>query len=442
MKRPGARSLLLVGLAWLAIVPLLPAQRSSVDDPARKREKSHAVLPNTNNRVDAERLLRERLDHARELHDWQEGNELLQKILQQPDKYLSKEDQDQLRKLRGDPYDLRSFNPDLYELVRKWVKEQKGRPEQEMKVPQRQLDSLERLLGEAPKVAPGIPPDEPPPPATTPSPSPPDRPRSPDRPPIPPGQHLPPAAQEAREVEFRQQLLRLLERLPSSVGGSDVLRRAQEDLYRSRFQQADDWLKLRQRAEGLRAELPRLSQSLGLDGILPDAGQLFRGRPTLPDLGGWSGSVSPPGLPAVSAPGDGSDLWHGLLWLVAGVALVLVLWKILAGQRGKGSEPGTGWRLGRWPVDPASVATREDLVRAFEYLTLLCFGPVARSWNHLQIAERLGGTEVDEERHRAAVHLAGLYEQARYAPPEGPLPAGELEAARRHLCFLAGASAE
>jgi hypothetical protein len=94
-------------------------------------------------------------------------------------------------------------------------------------------------------------------------------------------------------------------------------------------------------------------------------------------------------------------------------------------------------------VDPAQVATRQDLIRAFEYLSLLRLGPAARSWNHRAIAARLSAEPSDAaaERRCAAAHLAGLYERARYAPPGDPLPDGEVRDARRDLCLLAGVAA-
>jgi hypothetical protein len=80
------------------------------------------------------------------------------------------------------------------------------------------------------------------------------------------------------------------------------------------------------------------------------------------------------------------------------------------------------------------VASRADLIRAFEYLSLARCGEAARSWHHRAIAERLGGAE--EERRTAAAGLARLYEQARYAPADHPEP--DWTAARRPLTFLAG----
>src|SRR5207245_4917341 len=102
------------------------------------------------------------------------------------------------------------------------------------------------------------------------------------------------------------------------------------------------------------------------------------------------------------------------------------------------SDSQPAWRLGPWPVDPAQVSTRQDVVRAFEYLSLLVFGRAARSWNHRTIALRLSDRpDAAAERRRAATNLAALYERARYAPPADPLSDEEVREARHHLCLLA-----
>ena len=100
---------------------------------------------------------------------------------------------------------------------------------------------------------------------------------------------------------------------------------------------------------------------------------------------------------------------------------------------------GDGWRLGPWPVRPEAVHTRDELVRAFEYLALLLLGPAARSRNHREIAAGLGRGRRDPRAPPTA--LAGLYEQARYAPPDEALPDADLAAARADLSLLAGVAA-
>jgi hypothetical protein len=85
------------------------------------------------------------------------------------------------------------------------------------------------------------------------------------------------------------------------------------------------------------------------------------------------------------------------------------------------------------------VISRADVIRAFEYLAFIRLGEAARSWNHLELAAALAG-DVPETR-QAAGTIAGLYEQARYAPGDEPLSAEALVAARRSLDLLAGGAA-
>src|SRR5581483_12253552 len=127
--------------------------------------------------------------------------------------------------------------------------------------------------------------------------------------------------------------------------------------------------------------------------------------------------------------------------------------KVLAtAQSRRAGKRDDGWRLGPWPVDPAAIKTREELIQAFEYLSLLNLGPAARNWNHLAIADGLRNTRPSAVPSTAALErstpasgaaadeLASLYEQARYAPPSDPLPDTALITARRDLCLLAGVS--
>jgi len=161
-------------------------------------------------------------------------------------------------------------------------------------------------------------------------------------------------------------------------------------------------------------------------------------------------SVSGPNLEIKSAPaipnfagvseGRGGVGAAIILGVILAAVLAFFAWKL----RGWFMESDTDtllsrWRLGPWPVQPALVRTREELVRAFEYLSLLRLGKAARNWNHRQIGDRLGGEKsAHTESGEAAARLATVYELARYAPLADELPDRELEAARRDLCLLAG----
>jgi hypothetical protein len=142
---------------------------------------------------------------------------------------------------------------------------------------------------------------------------------------------------------------------------------------------------------------------------------------------GWSMSGG------ISGSGSGGALLTGLA-LAVGLLFLWRLWKRYSPWQAVSNEDG--WQLGPWPVAPGAVASRTDLVRAFEYLSLLLLGRRARNWNHRAIAAQMGG-ELDERR-RAATQLATLYERARYAPDDESLPEETVAEFRRDLCLLAG----
>jgi hypothetical protein len=186
---------------------------------------------------------------------------------------------------------------------------------------------------------------------------------------------------------------------------------------------------------------------------LPDLRDIFpENLPSLPELGGFHGvSLPHVSLPSVSGPnwGGGGPSWggggvglggmHALLWIVVLVVLGVVFWKVLHAPA-TSEEQARRWRLGPWPVSPAHVSTRGELILAFEYLAMKLLGPDARTRNHLDLAAEVGRRpSFDEVRqHHAAARLARLYEHARYAPPDEPLGESEMADARRDLCYLAG----
>jgi len=95
--------------------------------------------------------------------------------------------------------------------------------------------------------------------------------------------------------------------------------------------------------------------------------------------------------------------------------------------------------IGPWPVDPMNVRTREELVKAFDYLALRSCGTPARLWHHREVANRLGAK--DAIRRQTAANLAETYAHARYAPPAEPLEEPTAVRARHDLCALAGEAA-
>src|SRR5262249_47515570 len=105
-------------------------------------------------------------------------------------------------------------------------------------------------------------------------------------------------------------------------------------------------------------------------------------------------NLRPPNLPSAGGLAATSagllDVVQGLLLLLLAAAMGLVLWRVLAARA---TEAAARRGLGPWPIDPGRVATRADLIRAFEYLSLLHCGERARAWHHRAIADCLGGTE-------------------------------------------------
>jgi hypothetical protein len=143
-------------------------------------------------------------------------------------------------------------------------------------------------------------------------------------------------------------------------------------------------------------------------------------------------------MPNVNMP-PASALERGLqlLWVALIFVAGILLWKLLGGSMSVAGRRGKFiWKLGAWPVAPGAVATRQDVIQAFEYLSLLRLGPTAQSRNHLELAVGLGQAATDHR--QSAERLAAVYEQARYTPENEPLSIDALAAARSELCYLAG----
>lgn len=185
---------------------------------------------------------------------------------------------------------------------------------------------------------------------------------------------------------------------------------------------------------GMSQYLPKMGELLNEQrGLWNEMRSLFRDTrtPALPNL-----SVSKPAPPT----GDES-VWMPLLLVFSMLALMLLLIRRMKARASVWSAGGTAdeWRLGSWPVAPNGVSTREDLVRAFEYLALLRLGVSAGACHHRALAARLGEQGGHNPARRlAADMLAWLYEKARYAPAAETLSQDELLDARSALGLLAG----
>lgn len=201
------------------------------------------------------------------------------------------------------------------------------------------------------------------------------------------------------------------------------------------------WGKLTEASDRLQKSMAGWERSLNLDRLARRTGISNWKLPDMPsvNLPRSSRSFSGPSMPRFSGDMPSAD---GGGWKAILIPALLVLgafgfWKLYRDRaRGTSGFSRSRDRLGAWPVNPAEIRTRGDLVKAFEYLALKSLGFDAETWNHRAIAEGLGG-ETSEVQH-AATQLAGHYEYARYAPPQEELPPAALVDACRQLCFLAG----
>lgn len=196
-------------------------------------------------------------------------------------------------------------------------------------------------------------------------------------------------------------------------------------------------------AAGLSRYLPEIDTFLHEQrGAWDEVRSIFHNAP-IPSLPGMSGLPSAPSARAASSA-DGEGWGPGVMALLALAVFLMLVWKMAGWSRAQAERAAAeAWRLGAWPVAPDAVSSRDELIRAFEYLALLCLGPSASTCHHHELANRLADRQPEDSarRRQAADRLADLYEQARYAPRAEPLSPDELSDARHALCFLAGVTA-
>lgn len=166
---------------------------------------------------------------------------------------------------------------------------------------------------------------------------------------------------------------------------------------------------------------------------LPDLGP----APEMPRfvVGEWD--FGAPELPsAASASRAGGFL---LLLGIFGAAAWLILQT--RGLRDFSGSATPARRLGPWPVSPDTVATRGEVVLAFEYLARKVLGLPAETSHHRAVARQLAARATSAQQARAADDLAALYEHARYTPPTESLSPEELARVRQALRLLATVNA-
>jgi hypothetical protein len=455
MRTKSLLNLLLLGVAWVGVATFLRAQTIPLD-PVDDSGISHVPIaaPRAGEEIDLA-LLKNQLQQA---GDASLIKKLAEDIAKNPEKFLSRDQIDKLREQykqnaddrtplnQPDPAKVKYYlenNPEVLQSVKNITPEQREKLQRLFQPGNSGMTSPSPDSPD-PKTMSPVRPDTPPPSATNkPADTPPTRPNRPappppslDRPPPPPPPRLSPP-QPHQDAGGR--LTRWLNQLKSSemkdwrtrLEGSPNLERAFRRIGQSL--NFDDWSLLNRGQSGTES-----------GGILANLGRLWSPSQDLP-------SFKPIRLPDFSTPGrslsvkppsSGSTLEF---LVVLGLVIVVVfgLWKLSALARSRYGEGRAGFRLGPWPVAPGQVASREDLVRAFEYLSVLRLGVTARVWNHHHIASGLRGLAAarDGANEEATRRLAALYELARYMPPAEPLPNDGLAAARRDLCLLAGVTA-
>jgi hypothetical protein len=245
---------------------------------------------------------------------------------------------------------------------------------------------------------------------------------------------------QVQAERFREFVKRLDRWMPKDLKDSDAVKRFTRRLGEM------DWSKT-----GSKNILPeRLQPNLDLSRRARGAGSFFDrtfgrlGNTRAPRMPNVSGPSLPrgPNLPSMGAPSapsaEGAGGAFTVLMVLGGILVgAFLIWKLLVQPMQAKKEKPKEWELGNWPIDPSQVRTRQELIKAFDHLALLSGGKPARHWHHREVANRLGTP--DEIRRVTADRLAMVYEQARYAPPQEPLPDAQIALARTDLVTLAGA---
>jgi hypothetical protein len=132
-------------------------------------------------------------------------------------------------------------------------------------------------------------------------------------------------------------------------------------------------------------------------------------------------------------------LSYGLLSLAG--AFLLVFWALRWSRQPSAAQnqAGPAGIAVVQGIDPRDIRTRQQLVQAFEYLSLRLLGPAVRSWTADAIVRMLARRSLPVSAEQFE-RLAKLYEQARYAPEIEILSPQMLEEGRGILCRIAGVS--
>ena len=238
-----------------------------------------------------------------------------------------------------------------------------------------------------------------------------------------------------------------LQSMNPSWRNSPAMQKAVQTLASSVGAEDPKWRNLAEAESKLREHISGWGKAAGLERFWPKGHFELPSPPSLERLPNMANRAiadqipSDMTLPHLRGPETSANgILTVLAWMVGIVAGAIGLRRIWVQRQESQREMRRKQALlGPWPVDPLAVGTREDLIRAFEYLALSRLGLTVKSWNHLKIAAGLGDSP-DPLRRNAALCLTDAYEHARYAPLDQALPLEVIAEARRHLCLLAGVS--
>ncbi|HTU22491.1 MAG TPA: hypothetical protein VMG10_30920, partial [Gemmataceae bacterium] len=428
----------------LLIVPFLPAPPIATAQPPRLRthfnvvrtrpvKQSHHDLPGGLDLDNPQEMMAQRLQQLHELHQLQDQ---VQGLLKDPVflkniQHLPEEELRQLREklLRGEGL---GQDQGWHKFLEQAAAHQK--------LDQRQIDILRRwaervqhkdpsfngsvlLNGRGP--APPIPPSSPMPSSSSATPS------------LAAADNAEPSLLDRMQEETTKWMIEHLD----DVGG-DVLKALNElgpaeesaplaELLRSMRQPDFSDMNVGEPAMGLSNYLSKVGELVHEQrGAWDEVQSIFRESSSLPSFGN--------SLPSAPERAADRDAALPLMSMVMLATIVVLLCKMAArSQVQTSSGDAEPWCLGPWPVSPRAVATRQDVIRAFEYLALLCLGPSAGTCHHRELAERIAEQNSgNPARRQAAEMLACFYEQARYAPAGEALSQEELSDARQALCYL------
>ncbi len=164
------------------------------------------------------------------------------------------------------------------------------------------------------------------------------------------------------------------------------------------------------------------------DRFLSGAPDLWKSVASAPRAARLRGlSAAPSGSASDSGRSPGAGLLSGpTAWGIVTIFALVVFVLLLARGRAKLLRTtAASEALGMQEVLAAGIRTRGDVIRAFHRFVLQRPQPAASWWTHRDAAKRL----CESAPHlRAEIHdLAGVYEQARYSPPDTELSGEQID---------------